>query len=127
MMITVVSLSTPAGVRRLFGMAEVLWSPVAALVRAYKHRHDIRLLSEFDDRMLADIGLTRGDLRDAVAEPAWRDPSALLTQRVRSRRAARARGFNPDIKLETHVAPPTVPDALDEWSSRLFPARSRYY
>jgi uncharacterized protein YjiS (DUF1127 family) len=114
-------------VRRLFGIAEVLWSPVAALVRAYKHRHDIRLLNEFDDRMLADIGLTRGDLRDAVAEPAWRDPSALLTQRVRSRRAARARGFNPDMKLETHAAPPTVPNGLDEWSSRLFPARSRYY
>ena len=33
---------------------------------------------DFNDRMLSDIGLTRGDVADAYAEPLWRDPTALL-------------------------------------------------
>ena len=39
--------------------------------------------------MLADIGLTRGDLRDAFAEPPWRDPSDVLARRAAERRVSR--------------------------------------
>jgi uncharacterized protein YjiS (DUF1127 family) len=52
------------------------------LVVAIKHRRrDLAYLAKFDDRMLADIGLTRSDLRDAYSEPLWRDPTGLLARR----------------------------------------------
>lgn len=59
------------------------------IYRSFKSRREMRMLAGFDDRMLADIGLTRSDLRDAVAEPLWRDPTHVLVTRVRERRAAR--------------------------------------
>jgi hypothetical protein len=40
-------------------------------------------LADLDDRMLADIGLTRTDLRDACSEPLWRDPTSMLARRGR--------------------------------------------
>jgi hypothetical protein len=43
-------------------------------------------LAALDDRMLADIGLTRCDLRDAFAELPWRDPSEILVRRAAERR-----------------------------------------
>ena len=49
------------------------------LVVAINHRRE--------HRMLADIGLTRSDLRDAYSEPLWRDPTSLLANR-RARRTA---------------------------------------
>jgi uncharacterized protein YjiS (DUF1127 family) len=65
---------------------------VVDFVRAYLNRRDIHTLAGFDDRMLADIGLTKGDVRDAIAEPLWRDPTAVLVSRVRERRLARRPG-----------------------------------
>ena len=69
---------------------------VAAVVRAgrrmadaWRHRHDAAALAGFDDRMLADIGLTRSDLNDALAEPLWRDPTSVLARRQGERRWAR--------------------------------------
>ena len=41
------------------------------VLRALKHRHDATMLAGFDDRMLADIGLTRSDVRDAYSVPFW--------------------------------------------------------
>jgi hypothetical protein len=41
--------------------------------------------------MLADIGLNRSDLRDAYAEPPWRDPSDVLARRAAERRLSRPR------------------------------------
>ena len=58
--------------------------------QAWRHRRDLALLTGFDDHMLADIGLTRADLNDAIAEPRWRDPTALLAERVSERRLNRA-------------------------------------
>ena len=52
---------------------------------------DAAMLASFNDRMLADIGLTRSDLRDAFAEPPWRDPTAVLVASAQERRAARPR------------------------------------
>jgi uncharacterized protein YjiS (DUF1127 family) len=58
------------------------------LVVAVRHRRELSHLASRDDRMLADIGLTRGDLRDACSEPLWHDPTSLLSRRVGHRRAA---------------------------------------
>jgi uncharacterized protein YjiS (DUF1127 family) len=54
---------------------------------AWRSRHDIATLARLDERMLADMGLTRSDIRDAVAQPLWRDPTAVLAQRRRERQA----------------------------------------
>ena len=40
---------------------------VRRLVVAIKHRRDLARLTDSDDRMLADIGLRRSDLRDACS------------------------------------------------------------
>jgi uncharacterized protein YjiS (DUF1127 family) len=64
---------------------------VKTLAGSFEHRRNAALLARLDDRMLADIGLTRGDLRDALSEPPWRDPTALLVIRAGERRAHRRR------------------------------------
>jgi uncharacterized protein YjiS (DUF1127 family) len=59
---------------------------IGRLYRAYHHRSAIAVLGDVSDHMLADIGLTRADLRDAFAEPAWRDPTCLMSARARRAR-----------------------------------------
>jgi len=59
-----------------------LWVGAKQLYRAIKHRHDTAALADQDDYLLADIGLTRDDLRHAVAQPLWRDPTETLRQRA---------------------------------------------
>lgn len=66
-----------------------------------KNRHDATMLAQFDDRMLADMGITRSDLRDAYAEPLWRDPTHILASRVHERRSNR--------QVITLAAPSLVP------------------
>src|SRR5215469_17906276 len=80
------------------------------VVAAWRHRGDFVLLSSLDDRMLRDIGLTRGDLNDALAEPLWRDPTAVLVRRQRERRAVRLAGAVIDL-LPSRAAPSIVPRA----------------
>jgi uncharacterized protein YjiS (DUF1127 family) len=59
------------------------------LAQALKNRRKANLLTRFDDRMLADIGLTRSDVRDAYAEPLWHDPTDILARRAAERRTRR--------------------------------------
>jgi uncharacterized protein YjiS (DUF1127 family) len=59
------------------------------LMVIWHHWRDVELLANFDDHMLADIGLTRGDVHDAIAEPRWRDPTTLLDLRRHERLATR--------------------------------------
>lgn len=96
-------------------------SHLGRLVRAYAHRRKAAMLARFDDRMLADIGLTRSDVRDAFSEPLWRDPTELLTERAGERREwqrPRDRLAPPTIS-----APPLVPpDGLSRPSANR-PAR----
>ena len=42
------------------------WSVIVSLRRRYSNRRDLRTLHEFNDHQLADIGLTRDDLRYAM-------------------------------------------------------------
>ena len=58
----------------------------SSLLRALRNRAAAAVLARVDDRMLADIGLTRGDVRDAFAEQIWRDPTDLLRARADERR-----------------------------------------
>jgi uncharacterized protein YjiS (DUF1127 family) len=72
---------------------------IAAAVRARRSlkrllarvnsRRDALRLASLDDRMLADIGLNRSDLRDAFAQLPWRDPSDVLVRRAAERRSSR--------------------------------------
>ena len=61
----------------------------AALSRAIKNRRAATALAGLDDHMLADIGLTRSDLRDAYSEPLWHDPTDVLVGRAAERRQSR--------------------------------------
>jgi uncharacterized protein YjiS (DUF1127 family) len=90
----------------------------AAAARSVRHaceilrnRRDAAVLASFNDRMLADIGLTRSDLHDAFAEPRWRDPTAVLVVRAEERRTARRRGAWPWPEPRDVLAPSIVPQA----------------
>ena len=59
-----------------------VWLHARQLCTALKHRRGIATLADQDDYLLTDIGLTRNDVRDAMAEPFWRDPSETLWRRA---------------------------------------------
>ncbi|MGZ8397173.1 MAG: DUF1127 domain-containing protein, partial [Rhodoplanes sp.] len=97
---------------------EALDRVVAAVMRRaqhaceiLRHRRDAVMLASFNDRMLADIGLTRADLNDAFAEPPWRDLTAVLVVRARERRAARRRSIWPWPEPRNVPAPSIVPQS----------------
>jgi hypothetical protein len=62
-------------------------------------------LAALDDRMLADIGLTRCDLRDAYSEPLWHDPTDVLARRAAERRINRPRSAI-ELYAAAGLAPP---------------------
>jgi uncharacterized protein YjiS (DUF1127 family) len=78
------------------------------LVRAFRHRKGVSMLAGFDERMLADIGLTRSDVRDAFAEPLWRDPTAILVDRASERRTNRV----PLMFRSGQAAPPVAAPSI---------------
>lgn len=61
----------------------------AALIQALRNRAQINHLAELDDRALADIGLTRGDVIASLEQPMAADPSLELVARRAGRREAR--------------------------------------
>ncbi len=63
------------------------WLKIVA--RARRNRRQASQLAKLDRRMLADIGITRADVRDAFSEPFWEDPTALLRERAIERRMNR--------------------------------------
>ncbi len=69
------------------GLAMLALSALGRLFRAYHNRSATAALDGASDHLLADIGLTRGDVRDSFAEPFWRDPTRLMSDRARRRRA----------------------------------------
>ena len=81
-----------AGSALVRGLASVLalvayW--LKNLVRAQRHRRQARQLAGLDRHMLADIGITGADVRDAFSAPLWEDPTALLRERAIERRMNR--------------------------------------
>ena len=71
------ALSTSAhGLRYVF---EAGTTRVVALWNAVKNRRSVNRLAGWDDRMLSDIGLTRGDVHSALASGFADDPSYRLS------------------------------------------------
>jgi uncharacterized protein YjiS (DUF1127 family) len=71
-----------------FDLGLAVLAAIGAVVNRYQAG---RALSQFDGRMLADIGLTPGDVDSAFSEPLWRDPTRRLAViAVERRTAARA-------------------------------------
>lgn len=91
-MSAITDISNPAGpalARMLLSLAGAARQVFKQLVRAYRNRSDAAILAALDERMLADMGLTRSDVRDAFAEPLWHDPTSLLRARALERRLSR--------------------------------------
>jgi uncharacterized protein YjiS (DUF1127 family) len=86
----------------------VILAGLRTVSRALKNRRQAGMLAAMDDRMLADIGLNRSDLRDAYAEPLWRDPTDVLAGRARDRRLHRRKAYAVAAQFG---APPIAPDA----------------
>jgi uncharacterized protein YjiS (DUF1127 family) len=63
---------------------------IKKLARTRRHWNEATTLAKLDRRMLADLGISRADLRDAFSEPFWEDPTALLRERAIERRMNRA-------------------------------------
>ncbi len=95
----------PAMVRVAFAIA---LNGMRKLARLLKHRRDARMLAGMDDRMLGDIGLSRSDLRDAYAQPLWRDPTDVLAGRARDKRLNR-RGRVDVLPVEAPAIAPAEP------------------
>jgi len=81
---------------------------VRAVLQTIKNRRDALVLAGMDEHMLADIGLTRGDVRDAFSEPVWRDPTAILVSRAHERRINRRRA-KIGLVQKSFEAPSIVP------------------
>ncbi len=62
---------------------------VARLTRAWQRRRLVGRLGELDDRLLADIGITRQDVASALAESIFVDPSEKLAARAHEAKLAR--------------------------------------
>jgi uncharacterized protein YjiS (DUF1127 family) len=77
---------SPIAKRRMPGLAARLEQQLARLLAGWKHRKGLATLATFDDRALADIGLTRSDLYDALAQRIWNDPKSMLERRRAARR-----------------------------------------
>jgi uncharacterized protein YjiS (DUF1127 family) len=110
------SLQTAAPLwRALAAVTQAGIARLQALARLIRHRRDLAALATFDDRMLADIGLNRTDVRSALAEPFWRDPGGILIARAGERRgvAGRRRGATPERII---TAPSIVPEPRRERS-----------
>jgi uncharacterized protein YjiS (DUF1127 family) len=60
-----------------------------------ERRRTLAQLTAMDDRSLADIGLTRQDLRDVTAVPLFADPTQTLAARAAEREALARRARRP--------------------------------
>ena len=90
--ITSLGISTAAPAAKvLAALAGRIAQSLKQLADRMKNRRDAFRLADLDDRMLADIGISRSDLRDAYSGPLWRDPSELLARRAIERRVRQQR------------------------------------
>ena len=69
------------------GILHAVVDVARAAVRAYQRRRQLMRLSEVDDHLLADIGVTREDVRWALDLPFSHDPGLELQRRAMRNRA----------------------------------------
>ena len=115
--------SAPSFSGLAYAIAGIVVDRARQVLRFFKNRHDALTLAGLDDRMLADIGLTRGDVRDAFSEPVWRDPTAILVSRAHERRINRRR-MGLGLAEKTFDAPSIVPEQERNFGA---PMQVRYY
>lgn len=72
---------------RLAALAKAVVATVTAAWRARRNRRVVRDLLAFDDHLLGDIGLTRGDVAAALSTGGLADPSTRLRILAVERRA----------------------------------------
>ena len=73
------------------GFAGGIASLISRVVRHWSDRRTVHAMSELDDHLLADIGLTRADLDWALHQPGSGLPSEELARVARERRDRRNR------------------------------------
>lgn len=83
------TLRLPRFVYALAGLAASLAHRLDRLAAGWRHRHEAAMLSCADQHILADLGISRGDLNDALSGPPWEDPTVLLRARALERRLGR--------------------------------------
>jgi uncharacterized protein YjiS (DUF1127 family) len=102
-------LKTTGPMRTIVARAGIAFARIRNLGSAIGHRRDVQVLARFDDRMLADIGLTRTDVQYALSEPFWRDPGRVLVLLAGDRRAE-PRGRGGQRRGRIVPAPSIVPE-----------------
>jgi uncharacterized protein YjiS (DUF1127 family) len=70
------------------GLLSSLTSTAVRFYRNWRNRRQVVLLTDLDDHVLDDIGVTRGDVEAALLQPFSHDPSLQL-QRIALRNRAR--------------------------------------
>lgn len=86
-----------------FSVVAVARRQVQAVNSWRQARQDYAALCEMDDKTLADLGLSRGDLRDATAAGYFGDPTVIVATRA----AERGHGRRPQASV---TGPSIVPD-----------------
>jgi uncharacterized protein YjiS (DUF1127 family) len=99
------SLSLSLAARALALLSVVARALIEGL-RGIGNRGDVRRLLEMDDRALKDIGLTRGDVLGALAQPLSKDPSKILLVRSVANRA-RTRALDVAVRRNQSRLAPT--------------------
>jgi uncharacterized protein YjiS (DUF1127 family) len=94
-------------VRALLALVALVASWLKRFSRARQNRRQATVLAGLDRHMLADIGITRADLRNAFSEPFWDDPTALLRERAIERRLAFPRATRP-VAVENGFRRPPI-------------------
>ena len=94
-------------VRALLALVALVASWLKRFSRARQNRRQAAMLAGLDRHMLADIGITGADLRDAFSEPFWDDPTALLRERAIERRMGFPRATRPVAVENGFRRPPT--------------------
>jgi len=83
---------------------------IARAWRVFKNRRQVVKLYELSDSQLEDIGLTRGDVRQALQLPLFTDPTPVLNSWAKERRVT----FRPVVQdrlPEASRQTSEVPDA----------------
>src|SRR5262245_29365579 len=114
-------ISSP-GTQLIAAIARAWVLALRRIAQAWRNRRDAAALANLDDRMLADIGITRSDVRDALAEPLWHDPTDLLRTRALERRLSR-HGISLGLCEAWFAAPPLAPTEGTRYPATDRPAR----
>ncbi|MEM6460454.1 MAG: DUF1127 domain-containing protein [Pseudomonadota bacterium] len=94
------SFNTPITSKRAVFL-QALWKRIVSLFVRYQNRRAVQSLTGFNDHQLADIGLTRDDLRYALRGGPFDDNSMdLMRAALRRRSRANLRLMRDDITKE---------------------------